>query len=163
MKILSTEQIRNLDAYTIANEPISSINLMERAARVCVSRIVKLVRIEEEILVVCGKGNNGGDGLAITRLLLDQGFEVKAYVIHYTEKFSEDALHNYNLLKEKFPEKVQDIKSLEELDLQAKKKSVLIDAILGTGINKAIEGFLGEVIQSLNSTFLKIISIDVPS
>jgi ADP-dependent NAD(P)H-hydrate dehydratase / NAD(P)H-hydrate epimerase len=163
MKVLSTEQIRELDAFTIANEPISSIHLMERAARVCVSRIEKMVNIREKILVVCGKGNNGGDGLAITRLLLDQGFEANALVIHYTTNFSADASTNYDLLKENFPENLQDIYSFEDLELLMPEKAVLIDAILGTGINKGVEGFLGEVIQYLNSKFHKIISIDVPS
>lgn len=163
MKILSTEQIRELDAYTILNEPISSIHLMERAARACVSRISKLVKLDEKLIVVCGKGNNGGDGLAITRLLIDQGFDAHAIVIHYTENFSEDASANYNLLKEKFPDNVHDIHAFEELEARMTNKTVLIDAILGTGINKAVEGFLGEVIQYLNSKFHKIISIDVPS
>lgn len=163
MKILSTEQIRELDRYTIAHEPIPSIQLMERAARACVNRIVKLVKQESKILVVCGQGNNGGDGLAISRLLLEQGFDVHTLVIHHSEKFSEDALINYTLLKEKHPLKLTDIHSFEELSVHAQNKTVLIDALLGTGIHKAVEGFLGEVIQFLNSQFRSIISIDVPS
>lgn len=163
MKILSTEQIRELDRYTIAHEPISSIQLMERAARACVNRIVKLVKQESAILVVCGKGNNGGDGLAISRLLLEQGFEVSTLVIHHSDQFSEDALINYKLLKEKYPHKVTDIHNFEELSLHAQNKTVLIDALLGTGINKPVEGLLGELIHFLNSQFRNIISIDVPS
>ena len=164
MKIFSAEQLRQIDAYTIENEPISSHNLMERAARACVGRIVKLIKQEEDILVMCGKGNNGGDGLAITRLLNEQGINATAILINYTSKFSEDAEKNYGLLKEKFPTKIFDITALEEFKaLVLNKEVIIIDALLGTGINKPIEGLLGEIIENVNNTFRKIISIDVPS
>src|SRR5687767_12789943 len=125
MKILSAEQIRSLDAFTILNEPISSIELMERAAMACVRRLIKLIRSGEEIFVMCGKGNNGGDGLAITRLLNERGFHASAYVIHYTEIFSEDARHNYQALKEKYPGKLMEIRSIEELKSRTPGKNAL--------------------------------------
>jgi len=165
MKILSTEQIKELDNYTCEHEPISSVDLMEKATRACVRRLLKLIDIEEDILVVCGKGNNGGDGLAITRLLNDQGLKATAFLIEYTEKFSEDAQQNYNILKEKFPERVLAIYSLEELKEHTKenRNAVVVDALLGTGINKSVEGLLEETIEYLNANFQKIISIDIPS
>lgn len=164
MKIFSTEQIRAIDAFTIEHEPITSINLMERAARACVSRLTKLVTIEDTIYIVCGKGNNGGDGLAIARLLLEQGFSVSCFVIHYTETFSADAEQNYIQLKEQFPNQVIEVRTSEDLKiLGTDKNNLIVDALLGTGINKPVEGFLGEVIQYLNTHFTKIVSIDVPS
>ena len=164
MKIFSTEQIKAIDAFTIEHEPINSIDLMERAARACVSRLVKLIAPEEKIHVLCGKGNNGGDGLAIARLLLEQGFAAVCFVIHSTDKFSKDAQENYTRLKEKFPLQLTDIHSVEELKKsEVDKNTVLVDALLGTGVNKPAEGFLGEVIAYLNASFKKIISIDVPS
>ena len=164
MKIFSAEQIRELDSYTIEHEPISSLNLMERAARACVKRIVKLAGINDTIFVLCGKGNNGGDGLAITRLLNDQGFTAHALLIEYTEKFSEDAKQNFNVLKEKYPERISEIHSLDELkEKTANTDALIVDALLGTGINKPVEGLLEEVINFLNTTFHRIISIDVPS
>jgi NAD(P)H-hydrate repair Nnr-like enzyme with NAD(P)H-hydrate epimerase domain len=94
MKIFSAAQIKQIDEETIANEPISSINLMERAAMACVKRIIKLINMEDELIIFCGKGNNGGDGLAITRLLLERGFICHAHIVNYTDKYSLDAENN---------------------------------------------------------------------
>jgi hydroxyethylthiazole kinase-like uncharacterized protein yjeF len=164
MKILNAAQIKELDAFTISNEPISSLNLMERAARACVKRIVKMIQTDEEIRLFCGKGNNGGDGLAIARLLNEQGFAATAVVIHFTETFSEDARQNYEALKEKFPNKLVEINFIEQLkEMTVPAGTVAIDALLGTGINKPVEGLLEEVITYVNDHFQKTISIDVPS
>lgn len=164
MKILSAEQIKFVDTLTIQNEPVASIDLMERAATACLKRIIKLAGSNKKIIVACGKGNNGGDGLAIARLLLENGFSCNAFVIHYSDTFSEDAQLNYTRLKEKFPENIYDINTIEELKEKSfSGEEILIDALLGTGINKPIEGLLGEVIQFLNPAFKRIISIDVPS
>lgn len=164
MKILSTEQLKVIDGYTLEHEPIKSIDLMERAAHACVRRLVKLIDLEQEVLVFCGKGNNGGDGLAITRLLNLLGYSAEALVINYTEKMSADAQHNFTLLQEQFPSKIFEIKSLEELkEKPASIKCICIDALLGTGTNKAATGLLEETIHYLNASGNKIISIDVPS
>lgn len=165
MKILSVPQIKETDRYTVENEPVKSIDLMERAARACVRRLIKLVQINEELLVLCGKGNNGGDGLAITRLLNEQGYAATALVIEYTEKFSDDTKQNYTLLKGKFPDRIFEIRALEELKEKSSGKTdcVVVDALLGTGVNKAVDGLLAQVIDYLNGTFSKIISIDLPS
>lgn len=164
MKILTAAQIKNVDRQTIAEEPIKSIDLMERAAMACVKRIVKLAEPEAQLLVFCGKGNNGGDGLAITRLLLDLGYNCRALAVHHSENFSEDAAQNFRRLKEKYPSKLLEIKSGDSLlEIKFETDCVAIDALLGTGINKPVEGWLGEVIEFINSRFKHIISIDVPS
>lgn len=164
MKIFSAEQIKQIDEFTIANEPISSIDLMERAAMTCTKRIMKLVNIEDELLIFCGKGNNGGDGFAITRLLLERGFSCHAFVINYTDKFSIDAEVNYNKLKETFGTKISEINSLEDLKEKiAHKNYIIIDALLGTGVNKPIDGLLKETVNFINANFNRIISIDIPS
>lgn len=164
MKIFSAEQIREIDRFTIENEPIASIDLMERAAAACAERIAKLTIPGENIWVFCGKGNNGGDGLAITRLLLDRGFHAKAIVIHYTDTFSADAGQNYERLKGKSPAQVMDVEESGEIaSINLNKNSLVIDALLGTGLSKPVEGLLGEVISLLNSSKCRVISIDIPS
>ncbi len=164
MKILSSQQIKKADAFTIQNEPIASIDLMERAATTCFKRLIKLIKPDESVAIACGMGNNGGDGLAIARMLLEQGFDCNVFVIRYSTKFSSDAEINYKRLTEKYPNRVSDINSLEELKEKINEENrILIDALLGTGINKAVEGFLAEVIDFLNVHFLTIYSIDVPS
>lgn len=163
MKILSAEQIRAVDTATIENEPISSADLMERAALTCFRRLIKLIKPESDIIVFCGKGNNGGDGLAIARLLNDHGFNCKAAVIHFSEKFSADAEQNYQRLKEKFSLRVIDIYSDNDLSTLKNENAVAIDALLGTGANKAVTGLLEDTIRFINDHFQNIISIDVPS
>ena len=164
MKIFSAEQIKQIDEFTIANEPISSIDLMERAAMACVRRIMKLVKTDNELLIFCGKGNNGGDGLAITRLLLERGFNAQAVVINYKDTFSADAEANYNKLKETFGTKISDINSLTDLKEKITHKNyIVIDALLGTGVNKGLEGLLKDTVLFINANFKKIISIDIPT
>lgn len=164
MKILSAEQIKAVDASTVLNEPLISTELMERAAMACFRRLIKLLKPETEIVVFCGTGNNGGDGLAITRLLIEHGFDCRAVVIHFSEKFSSDTEYNYKQLKEKYTAKLTDIYAGEELKANGfTTNTVAIDALLGTGANKAAVGLLKETIDFINSNFKKIISIDVPS
>jgi len=164
MKLVTAEQLRAIDAYTIAHEPIASIDLMERAASACMRRIVRLTGHDDEIFIACGKGNNGGDGLAIARLLLENGFNCRALVIHYSERFSADAQQNYDRLKERFAEHVHDCYSPEQVEEHKPgNAALLVDALLGTGISKPADGFLGDVIDMLNRSFRRIISIDVPS
>src|SRR4051812_23362378 len=115
MKILSAEQIKAIDEYTIANEPITSIDLMERAAMACFRRLIKLIRPSEKIYIVCGKGNNGGDGLAIGRLLFERGFNVTIFVVNHKDQFSLDAETNFEIFKSKFPENIFEINSADEL------------------------------------------------
>ena len=164
MKILSADQIKTVDASTLTNEPIASIDLMERAAMACFRRLIKLLKPEQEIDVFCGKGNNGGDGLAIARMLIEHGFECTIFVVHFSEKFSADAHINDQRLREKYTSRMVDVTSLEELNgITPGNNSVVIDALLGIGANKPAEGLLAETIRFINKHFQKIISIDVPS
>ncbi len=164
MKIFSAEQIKQIDEFTILNEPINSIDLMERAAMACLKRIMKLVSTEDDILIFCGKGNNGGDGLAIARLLLERAFNAEVLLINYTDKFSADAETNFNKLKATFPTKISEINSLADLKEKITHKNyIIIDALLGTGTNKAAEGLLKDAITFINANFQRVISVDMPS
>ena len=164
MKILSTSQIKSLDIITIAKEPIKSIDLMERVAIICTRQLMKRISIEESIYVMCGKGNNGGDGLAIARLLLERGYTVTVGLINYKKEFSVEADSNYKLLQTKYSDHIFEINSIKELTTCfTNQHAVIIDVLIGSGLNKPIKGFLGDVIKLINSHFKNIISIDVPS
>ena len=97
MKILTTSQVREADDYTITNEPIESIDLMERASGKCVEWLTKNFDHSTEFVVFAGPGNNGGDGLAIARLLAEQGYRAKIYIIRITDRFSKDFTTNINM------------------------------------------------------------------
>ncbi|MDF2436849.1 MAG: carbohydrate kinase, YjeF related protein [Bacteroidota bacterium] len=162
MQILSAKQIKALDDFTIINEPISSLDLMERAASACAIRFAEIYSTAHPVHVFCGKGNNGGDGLAIARLLSQMNFEVKIYIIQYSENESEDFAFNRKRIPDNIP--VLEIDNVSELDaLTPESNAVVIDAILGTGISRPAEGLLAEVISKLNQFDIPVISIDLPS
>ncbi|MDN4164776.1 NAD(P)H-hydrate dehydratase [Cytophagales bacterium LB-30] len=160
MKILSASQIREADAYTIQQEPIKSIDLMERAASRFFQRFVEKFSSEKPILVVCGPGNNGGDGLAIARLLYWHKFQVKVMVPSPTKKTSDDFRTNYQRLPSGivvlYPDDI--LQSPQQLDTV-----LVIDALFGTGLSRAIEGELAQIIQVINASSAYVVSVDIPS
>lgn len=158
MKILHKSQIQEADRQTISKEPISSINLMERAAEACVQWIVKHCGPDQAFLVLCGTGNNGGDGLAIYRILRQKDYACSLYEFALGKNQSVD----HALNRKKIPEK-----EIKKLNLKAlssfPKNHIIIDALLGTGLNRPVTGALKEIIQKLNSLPNRVISIDLPS
>lgn len=163
MKILSASQIKVIDTATIANEPISSIDLMERASRNCLFKILKHDVEDNNFVVICGKGNNGGDGLAIARMLAERNRTVIAVILEYTNNETSEFKHNLNLLVQQNIAQIIHVNSLEEFKNIDLSESILIDAILGIGINKAADGLIKETIEYLNSEPHFVISIDIPS
>ncbi len=167
MKIFSTPQIKEMDRFTIQQEPIESIDLMERAAEECCKWISENILTEDEnefdkIKILCGLGNNGGDGLAIARILSGLVSNVEVYIIKYSNDSSPDFIINEERLKKikelnfHYVESSNDIPSFSKSDL-------VIDAILGSGLNKMVEGLAAEVIHAINSSKAKVVAIDVPS
>ena len=164
MKLFTAEQIKAIDAYTIANEPISSLDLMTRATQACVRRLVKLLQPDDNLLVLCGKGNNGGDGLAIARFLLQNQRTLLVAVVNYGAAFSADAATQCALLQERYPSCIIEINEITNLaTILSSKKFVVLDALFGIGINRPVEGLAAEVIDCVNTCAINIISIDVPS
>jgi NAD(P)H-hydrate epimerase len=162
MKILPIDKVREADEYTIKNEPVDSIDLMERAAKACYRWISDKVRQTDRIRIMCGLGNNGGDGLAIARLLAKKDYRVEVFVIRYADKSSDDFNINLDNLKYQAKVKIHDIASVDELP-EKLEGEYIIDAIFGSGLSKPVEGFVGEVIGYINRSGLKVISVDIPS
>lgn len=165
MKILSAEQIREADAFTIVNEPISSVNLMERAAGRCFLWIEKNVLPGKSLLFFCGTGNNGGDGLAIARMLKlnDRERDVRVYIAGKPETGSPDFSVNYNRFREKYKDSIFIVNEESDLPGIDPVKDIVIDAVFGSGINRPVAGFNEELIEHINRSEAIIISIDVPS
>lgn len=167
MKILSAAQIRDLDGYTIANEPISSIDLMERASQKFCEAFINHMQMRYHafdkhtaIYIFCGMGNNGGDGLAIARLLHLQGYNVKVYVVHHADKASSDCATN--LQRWQALGSVAEIHSIADVPL-IEDNSIVIDAIFGNGLSRAVAGIAADVIKAANSSNAFIVSVDMPS
>lgn len=159
MKVFNTSQIRQCDQYTVENDEISSIELMEKAALACFEWIKSQFSANYTYYVFCGKGNNGGDGLAIARLLLEENYKVETFVIQSSSNFSTDAQINFD----KYPDSVSFLENDDFEIQQENKKIVIIDALFGTGLNKPLEGNTQKIIQKLNHIKGKKISIDIPS
>ena len=163
MKILSTSQVREADEFTIANEPVSSLNLMERAAQALHDYIIKLSATKsDQFTIFCGKGNNGGDGLALSRLLLNSGYTVITYILEYTSLGSKDFEENLISLQSTQGNKIIKITDgYDELDISP--DSIVVDAIFGSGLNRAVDGWLKELIGELNKLPNFKVAIDIPS
>lgn len=164
MKILTAKQTRKLDKYTIENEPIASIDLMERASKVFRDWFCKQFPKQDflSIYIFCGLGNNGGDGLAIARLLREQGYKVRISICRFSETGSEDFQKNLERL-DNLPEiPVTNIQQDDPLpDLKA--ADVIIDAIFGSGLNRPVEGYWAELFKHFNQSDPPIAAVDIPS
>ena len=160
MKIFTAENIRSADQYTIQNEPISSVNLMERAAQSCVDWILSNCKNHTRFAIFCGKGNNGGDGFAIARMLHLKGFDVDVFINTEDLNFSDDAFINFNRLKDISGITVKDFAETEKYNFE---KTVIIDALFGTGLSRNLDGIYKNLIENLNTKTNSKISIDIPS
>lgn len=161
MKILSAEQIREADAYTIKHEPISSTDLMERAATACYHWLAHHYATDTHFTVFCGIGNNGGDGLVIARLLAQNGYDVKTIVVDFSNKHAQD----FTLNEERLLSSGQDINYVKQNDElpELLPHTIVVDAIFGTGLNKAIQGFPADVVNYINAQHLEVVAVDMPS
>jgi ADP-dependent NAD(P)H-hydrate dehydratase / NAD(P)H-hydrate epimerase len=165
MKILNAQQIRDWDAYTIQHEPIASIELMERASNAFCDWLQNKFPPHPStpiIHIFCGPGNNGGDGLAVARILGQRFYDVKVYRCHLSEGFSADHLTNLERLPkyDKIP-----VLDLFENDVfpNIPSHEIVIDAILGTGINRPLDGYWGKFLTHLSAHPGPKIAIDTPS
>ncbi|MBO0932048.1 NAD(P)H-hydrate dehydratase [Fibrella aquatilis] len=160
MKILDVDQIRQLDQYTILNEPIAPIQLMERASQAFTNWFMAHYDTKTAVKVFCGLGNNGGDGLAIARMLIQAAYNVEVFVVRYAPRESDDFAHNHRRLKlltnPIYIENGGDIPTLRHSD-------VVIDAILGSGISRPAEGIVRAVIEAINRAPACVVSVDMAS
>src|SRR6185436_2072531 len=162
MKILSSKQTREADAYTIEHEPVASIELMERASTACFKWIVQHFDVTSTFKVFCGTGNNGGDGSAIARMLHSNGYHVMTFIVRSGVNASEDFKINEKRLRNLEHVNIADVTTINDLP-EFSKDDILIDALFGTGLNKPVKDLAADVIKHINQTEAEIISIDIPS
>jgi len=155
--IYSAEQIREWDQFTIVNEPISSAKLMCRAA----SRATKVIltsHLFNEVAVVCGPGNNGGDGLVIAQILHECQKSVHVFILK-SAQYSQDFEHYLSQLDSKI--KKTYLVNVDDFTLD--KEDLLIDCLFGTGLSRGVSGTAAKLIDAMNNIGLPIVSIDIPS
>ena len=163
MKILTSNQIHDLDHYTMEHEPIRSIDLMERAAKTLTRAITSMWDNQKPVVVFAGPGNNGGDALAVARMLGDQNYKVAVYLFNTTNKLSEDCAINKKRLSEsrKIKEFVEVTDEFDPPKLEA--NTLVIDGLFGSGLNKPLAGGFASLVKYINQSPSTIASIDIPS
>ena len=163
MRFLTSSEMASVDREAIQNLGIPGTVLMENAARGVATVIYKYVK-GNSVLVVCGSGNNGGDGLATARNLYNMGYDVEVVMLAQPEKLKGDAKLNYSILS-KLPIPISVLKETElfEFGLKLKDFDVVVDAIFGTGLSRPVEGIYKHVIDLINRYAKKVVSIDIPS
>ena len=162
MKIFTSAQIHELDKYTIENEPIRSIDLMERAAKALTQAIISEWTTSTPIVVFAGPGNNGGDALAVARMLLDYNYQVTTWLFNISSHLSEDCSTNKQRMAEKRPKAFIEVKDeFEPPRLEA--GTLVVDGLFGSGLNKPLAGGFASLVKYINASPAQVVSIDVPS
>ncbi|RYU96973.1 NAD(P)H-hydrate dehydratase [Emticicia agri] len=154
-------EIKEADEYTIVHEPIASIDLMERASRAFVSIFIRHFPVSyKKILVLCGVGDNGGDGLAIARMLYALGYDLEIYIINHSTKQSANFKKNLERLQNKIhPVEISEIDEIPDFN----KNDLIIDAMLGAGLSRPLEGLIESTVEKLNESEAEIVAVDIPT
>ena len=162
MKIFNSAQTRELDKYTIEHEPIRSVQLMERAARAVAAAITRHWDHEVPVVVFAGPGNNGGDALCVSRLLLERGYGVKTYLFNISGSLSADCAEMRRALLDR--KNNQLIEVTQEFDPpRLDEATLVVDGLFGTGLNKPLAGGFASLVKYINASGAQVVSIDVPS
>lgn len=160
MKIFTAAQIREWDKYTIKEEPVTAVDLMERAATGCFKWLKKNTPPTKHFIICCGTGNNGGDGLVIARLLQQAKFKVTVYILDSKKRSDEFSINLNRLSSLKmevfFVHTTKDFPSIS-------KNAVVIDALYGTGLDRPLKNIPAQLVNHINQQVTTVISIDMPS
>lgn len=163
IKIPTARQFQELDQQTIADEQISSYDLMERAASALTEHITRLwPQRDKAFIVFAGPGNNGGDALAIARLLSDKGYPIEAYLFNISGKLSEDCEKNKHRLSECDRVKFTEVTAQFEPP-QLNTGKIVIDGLFGTGLKSPLTGGFASLVKLINHAATNVVSIDIPS
>ena len=163
MKIFTGNQIHELDKYTIEHEPISSIDLMERASKAIYHVISAEYDNRISFVVFAGPGNNGGDALAVSRMLAENGYNVSVFLFNIHNHLSEECATNKQRILDG-----KKIKKFTEITVNfdpptLDENTVVIDGLFGSGLNKPLSGGFASLVKYINASACKVISIDLPS
>lgn len=162
-KIFPCSEIKEIDKYTIENEQISSLDLMERAAS---SLYVRLTQLYESryttFKIFAGTGNNGGDAIAVARMLYNENYNVEVYLVNISKHITQETEININRFKNINKENFHEIKDSSNLPAY-KKGDVIVDGIFGAGLSRVLENGVIDIVHSINSSGCDVVSIDIPT
>ena len=161
MKFFATSLIRQLDQYTIEHEPISSIDLMERAADKLYRQFIGHYTHLHPVCIIAGQGNNGGDALALGRKLLHAGYAVSVILINPTT-LSPDCETNKQRLLDEFPTALNTLQQ-QFIAPKISDDTVIIDGLFGSGLSRPLTGIFAETVNWINQSGCEVVAIDIPS
>ena len=162
MKILTSTQFKEWDKYTIEHEPVSSVDLMERAAETITRELKRRWNTATRFIVFAGPGNNGGDALAVSRLLCQAGYKVQVFLFNTTGRLSNDCLANKKRLEQLTGVDFNEVSSQFAFP-PTTSQEVILDGLFGTGLNKPLSGGYANLTQRINAAHATKVSIDIPS
>jgi NAD(P)H-hydrate epimerase len=162
-KLFETSKMKEIDRYTIDNEPIDSIDLIERVASVFVNEFCRrYASRQNRIYVFAGQGNNGADALAIARMLIEKGYNIFTYLINPSNKLSPECEENRRRIKDGDNKQFVEVVSSFALPV-FKRQDIIIDGLFGAGLNRPLEGGYAKIVDYINHSESTIVSIDMPS
>ena len=171
MKIVTARQMAELDRVTIHTYGIPALVLMENAGRSCTDRIFRILEEkvgapqEASVAVVCGKGNNGGDGMVIARHLHNRGVYVEVFLLGEVDDLPADARTQHEIIRRMDVEVrvIRDGEGVEDLRYYLEEVHLCVDAILGTGLSSPLAGIVREVVEVINLSMATVFAVDIPS
>ena len=160
MKIFPSSSIKKLDAYTIEHEPIASIDLMERAATALTKAIMNRWSRETPVTVFAGPGNNGGDALAVARMLSEKGYKTEVYLFNPKGELSPDCQTNKELVEMAEEVTFHEI-STQFVPPTLTPDHLVIDGLFGSGLNKPLSGGFAAVVKYINSSPAMVVALSL--
>ncbi|MBR1932866.1 MAG: NAD(P)H-hydrate dehydratase [Prevotella sp.] len=163
MKIFTSTQIKELDNYTIEHEPIKSVDLMERAARALTQAIAERWSKEVPVVIFAGPGNNGGDALAVARMLVERDYQVQTFLFNITGHLSADCTENKKRLVDRKGRSLLTEVTQEFDPPRLEEGMLVVDGLFGSGLNKPLAGGFASLVKYINASKAEVVSIDMPS
>ncbi len=162
MKLFTTRQIAEIDKFTIENEPVADIDLMERAALQITNWLVQRFSTEQKMIFFAGPGNNGGDALAIARQLAELDFQAEIHLVDLGRELKGSPAINWQRLKEQGRVKLEIISVVEDFP-EIRETDTIIDGLFGSGLTRPLEGIPAEIVRKINDLPNRVVAIDIPS
>ncbi len=162
MKLFTTQQIAALDKFTIENEPIPDIDLMERAALQVTKWLIWKFSCQTKFILFAGPGNNGGDALAVARQLTSDGYICEVKLLDLGKGLKGSALINWNRIVEHNKVKFSKIASINDFP-EIGENDVIIDGMFGSGLTRPLKALPAEIVKKINALKNMVIAIDIPS
>ena len=164
MRVVTAHTMQEIDKRAIDEFGLSGVKLMENAGRGCVDEIISQYGAQGRAVVVAGKGNNGGDGYVIARLLSQRGWELQVYIMAGRDQISGDAATNLERLPQEMVHYCPLSGQLSTLHVEnIFRADIIVDALLGTGLRSDIAGVYMEAIELINASGRPVVAVDIPS